>query len=312
MRVETLRALMGAYLLSTPSITAVAAPTFDAKKVQRGDLFFAFDEGSIDTALQNGAYGIVVEKPTRVTDSEVAWLQVKDLHQSAKKLLRYQLTQKNKTFYLIHPYQFDILKQCCTSKEVTFIQNSAAGIFSIFDENKQVFIADDKGFLEEFTKDYSDLTQIDGLGYEILRNTLFESDIILDGLYHQNIPLPHFFIPQLAKATAIAKEIELSYQLSKLGYCNFYYPCFFNAKLQPTEFGKGTKVLLFCPFDAVYKQLQPKLQHLKSTCYDKSSVTQLHTLLSTHDFIVVSCMDHSITQMPPFTTTQKRYSLLEF
>ena len=72
MRLENLLALTHGKLISEPFVNSFENIVFDARSVKRGDLFMAFDDRSIEEAIFNGAYGILFDKPTQITDSEIA------------------------------------------------------------------------------------------------------------------------------------------------------------------------------------------------------------------------------------------------
>jgi len=115
MRIETLKSLIGAKLLNSPAVTSIEKIVFEAKKVHRGDLFFAYDYDDIAQAVQNGAYAIVVDRVAEVTDKEIAWLRVDSLKDSSIKLLRYHVEQVKKKFILLSHH----IKRCAVFAKYT-------------------------------------------------------------------------------------------------------------------------------------------------------------------------------------------------
>lgn len=85
-------------LLNTPSINRVEQVRVDAKKVKRGDLFISLFGNEIDTAIENGAYAVIVPKNYPVKDDETAWIGVEDTNLAMLHLLRYLLVKRDIRF----------------------------------------------------------------------------------------------------------------------------------------------------------------------------------------------------------------------
>ena len=91
MRLENILALTNAKLINEPFVNSFENIVFQADKIKRGDLFVAFEEQEIQTAILNGAYGIIFSKPTQISDNEIAWIKVLDIEDALKRLLRFRI-----------------------------------------------------------------------------------------------------------------------------------------------------------------------------------------------------------------------------
>ena len=59
MKIEDLLNLTGGKIVTEPTITAINSVTVYPSKVETGDLFISNDAEDIETAIANGAYGIL-------------------------------------------------------------------------------------------------------------------------------------------------------------------------------------------------------------------------------------------------------------
>ena len=94
MRLENVLALTNATVINDPFVKQFINIVLDVNRVKRGDLFIAFNELEIDAAIFNGAYGVLFDKPTQISDSEIAWIKVKNLEDALQRLVRFRLIEK--------------------------------------------------------------------------------------------------------------------------------------------------------------------------------------------------------------------------
>ena len=95
MRLENILALTHGKLINEPFVKIFENIVFEAKSVKRGDFFIAFDEETIEDAILNGAYGVMFDKPTQISDTEIAWIKVNECEDALKRLLRFRLIEKD-------------------------------------------------------------------------------------------------------------------------------------------------------------------------------------------------------------------------
>ena len=82
-----LASLVDGQLKNEPSIGSFTNIVFNSKRVKIGDLFIGLKK-DIKEAVKNGAYGIVSNN-IKIIDSEIAWIEVKNIEDAKLKLLRY-------------------------------------------------------------------------------------------------------------------------------------------------------------------------------------------------------------------------------
>ncbi|RDU72551.1 hypothetical protein CQA66_04395 [Helicobacter aurati] len=76
----------------------------------QGALFFAVDKCDIAEAVKQGVYGIVFEGKADITDNEIAWINVEDIHASIKRLVRYLIGESESHVMLVSKLELYILK----------------------------------------------------------------------------------------------------------------------------------------------------------------------------------------------------------
>jgi len=247
MRLENVLALTYAKLLNSPFISNFTDIVFDAKNVKRGDLFLAFDESGIEDAILNGAYGIMFSKPTQISDSEIAWIQVKSLEDALKRLLRFKLLDKNVKVYETNEIVLKLALQVTT--EPTFIAISgtikevAKQLWSIEDASNILFCPSlsDKDI---FTKTI-ELSNTTYNNINIIEQTLFETSFIYNDVFYERQLISPFFIPYLEILLQLFKNLQTDYRLRKFTPIGHFEATFTNKKFEIKEFGTSDKVLIF-------------------------------------------------------------------
>ena len=131
MILENVIALTHATLLNSPYVSSFSGVTLEVKNVKRGFLFIATKSDEIDLAIQNGAYGILFDSPTQISDNEIAWIKVEDLTSALVRILRFHLLDKNISAYECDTITFDLSTQILTDNRFIPIQGD---IFSVFKE----------------------------------------------------------------------------------------------------------------------------------------------------------------------------------
>ena len=81
MRLDNLINLTDGVLLNTPSINQIESFCFEPQNATRGALYFDTNrvQESIEIAIKNGAYAIIVDSDCSVSDSEIAWIKVENI-----------------------------------------------------------------------------------------------------------------------------------------------------------------------------------------------------------------------------------------
>jgi ferrochelatase len=247
MRLENFLALTHATLINEPFVNNFENITFEATKVKRGDLFFAFSEDDIELAVLNGAYGVVFDKPTQISDAEIAWIKVDDLNDALKRLLRFKMIEKEIVAYecdeiilklslqIITQTNFIILGRDIKSifKSLWNIDDKAIALFCPTPENKNIFAAT-KQLPENVCEPI-----------EIVEQTLFETSFIYDDVFYERQLISPFFMPYLEKLLHMYKSLKINFRLRKFIPIEHFEAVFVNKNLEQKEFGTTDKVLIF-------------------------------------------------------------------
>jgi len=118
MNLANLTALVEGNLANSPSITAFEDVNFEASKVRRGDLFVALAHEDIEEAILNGAYGILFDKPTQISDQEIAWIKVASVDNALLRLLRFHIMQMSPQVYYCDEISLKLASQVITSRDL--------------------------------------------------------------------------------------------------------------------------------------------------------------------------------------------------
>jgi len=247
MRLENVLALTHGKLVNSPFINDFVDIIFEVRAVKRGDLFIAFNEDDIEMAIFNGAYGVIFDKPTQISDSEIAWIQVNNNEDALKRLLRFRLIEKNIIVYECDEITLKLAQQIIT--EPTFIvmqgnmKNIAKILWHIVDGTTILFspsLNDRNIFTDTKILPHTNVNTI-----RIIEHTLFETSFIYDNIFYERQIISPFFIPYLQKILNLLKLLKINYRLKKFTSIENFEPIFINNNFEIKEFGTSDKVLIF-------------------------------------------------------------------
>jgi ferrochelatase len=205
MRLENILALTHGKLVNEPFVKFFENIVFDAKNIKRGDLFIAFDEGMINDAILGGAYGIMFDKPTQISDTEIAWIKVDECEDALKRLLRFRLIEKEVTVYECNEIVLRLALQVITEpsfvvingdiksihKQLWNLENNSTLLFCPSLTDKNMFTN-----IKQLPK-----TAIDSI--TVMEQTLFETSFIYDNTFYERQLISPFFytIPREASSS---------------------------------------------------------------------------------------------------------------
>jgi len=247
MRLENIIALTNGELLNSPFINNFTNIIVEAKAVKRGDLFIAFEEDTIEEALENGAYGIIFDTPTQIRDREIAWIEVQSVENALIRLLRFELLNKDITVYSCDEITLKLAKQIVS--EPTFIP-LYGDIRSIFKNLVNIETHHTLLFSPSLTT--ADIfTQIDKIPktnqnrVKIVEKTLFETSFIYNDIFYDRQFISPLFIPHLNTLLSFFEELEIDFKLKKFTPIDNFEAIFTNKNFEIKEFGASDKVLIF-------------------------------------------------------------------
>lgn len=266
MRLENILALTHAELINSPFVSDFNNIVFEAKHVKRGDLFIAYNEHSIEEAIFNGAYGIVFNKPTQISDNEIAWIKVRDLDESLKRLLRFKLIDKNITVFETNEIVLKLALQVVTETNFLALDGDIKKVF------RELENLDDQGIVLFCPKITSPdiFTKIRSLPsnvvehINIIEQTLFESSFIYDNVFYERQLISPFFIPYLEQLLHLFKTLKINFRLRKFTPIEHFEAVFTNKNFEIKEFGTSDKVLIFEKSESFVKS---EIEYLHKQAY---------------------------------------------
>jgi len=247
LRLENVLSLVRAELKNEPFITSFDGIAYEAKRVQRGDLFIALDPKEIDEAVQNGAYGIIFDTHAQISDTEIAWLQVKDIHNALLRVVRFYLLAKDITAYSVDAITLSLF-QTLIIPDIQIIEGA-------LEENlKKIFSLREKDIVvyshncidnELFThmKSVYDLPQKHTI--ECVEKTLFETSFCYKGLFYERVPLAYILFEYFQRVLNVLDDAHKNFRIRNHFEIKHFQPLFINKHFQAVEFGQSAKVLIF-------------------------------------------------------------------
>jgi hypothetical protein len=249
MRLENILALSKGVLLGEPSISLFESVVFDPSKVKRGSFFVAYSPEDIPEALQNGAYGVMFDKPTQISDSEVAWIKVENIDNALKKLLRFYLLEKELQVYACDPITLHLSSMISTPANFCNIESSISNIWEKLWplEKKSIVLFSPALSDSDIFIEYSQLIRAQDKTITIIEQTLFETSFIHNDTFYERQMLSPFFVPYLEHILFFYTFLRIPFQIRGFSKMGHFIPVFTNSRLEIKEFGSSDRVVIFEP-----------------------------------------------------------------
>jgi len=246
MKIEDILNLTEGTLQTSPEINAIESATTFPSKVEHGDLLFSNSASDIATAISNGAYAIVYDDDSlEITDTELAWIKVISLKESAFRLLRYVLLSKEADFHLLDKHEMSFLKIILTHKNnITFLHSEWNKAFEqILNGTGNLFVSEDEELVRLVKPELGKLTK-EANGY-VIGGTLFRTTFRIGEYVYQETKLIPFHMDYLLRVVAFSDFYELPYSIDKLQYTKHFMPVFIDNNLETASQRDSDKVLIF-------------------------------------------------------------------
>ena len=260
MRLQNVLALTRANLINKPFVSLFNNLVIDVNSVKRGDLFLAFNKDDIKDAVKNGAYGIIFDqKNIDIIDNEIAWIEVEDVANALKRLLRFILLEKKVTAYETDEVTLHLAKKIVLSNNLVVLDGSNEDILKkvLNIENSSAII---------FNKNLTDrdlFTQIKNIDttkeelIQIKDSTIFETTFIYENNLYEKELISEIFIPNLKNLIALFKKLDVEFRLNKISTPSHFEPQFVNEFLEKRDFGSTHRVLIFeSSIDVIKKEIE--------------------------------------------------------
>lgn len=263
MKLENFIALTQAKLVNKPSIGSFENICFEAAKVKRGDIFFAYDIDGIELAVKNGAYVVVFENEIAISDNEIAWIKVDLLENALKKLLRFRMIEREIVAYECDEIVLKLSLEVVTPPNIYTLYGNVRATFSSLWELQTGSIVlfcptlnDAAIFTSIKTMPKSPSDSID-----IIEQTLFETTFIHNNIFYERQLLSPFFIPYLENLLHFYEILNIEYKLKKFMPIEHFEAVFINKKFEIKNFGTSERVLIFEPNSNLVKNQILFLEH---------------------------------------------------
>jgi ferrochelatase len=246
MKIEDLLNLTNGTVISEPTITAINSVTVYPSKIEQGDLFISNSSEDIEKALLNGAYAVIFSDPTiEITDSEIAWIKVKDIQKSAFRLIRYVLISREANFYLFNEHELSFLKMVLTQKSnIEILPNNWRKMFEkILNSNANMFVGTNNELVKMIKPDVSTLNK--DASCEIITDTLFKTTFKINGYIYQEKDIAPFHVDYLQRVVEFCDKHHLPYNLDRVKYTKHFVPVFIDGFLNVMKPSKSDKVAIF-------------------------------------------------------------------
>ena len=248
MRIEDIVRITDGIIQNFPSVDHVESIKIDPEKIKRGDLFLDIDNSlqNQKRAVENGAFALISEEISEISDEEIAWIEVDSLRLACVKLARYEFSKKNGKILFVDDISQEIIQKITKNLEFTKLYSNvfktlmaiiAAGEnmkFSCSDE-RLAFSIDP--FCDKIDSKYS-------LEIPEIKSPFYLSFVCNDSFYN-NIKIPHIFADRLCSIITYFENKDIEFDIRKLHLDNHFSPLFINHGLIKKEFGLGEKVIIF-------------------------------------------------------------------
>ena len=246
MTFESLCKIVDGKPLNTPSVNAYDKIETKAHLIKRGDLFVGNDKEAITKAIENGAYGVLHDTDTIMTDEEIAWIKVESTDDALIMILRFSLLKSDSLFFYFPPVEYALLKQIIKRDKVIFLEKDVHKNFKkiLETDNSSFFISKEEDFLQKVYPEFITYHDREQSLIKLTHQTLFLSSFTYDDIHYEDIKLPALFLPALNRVLHYLRESQLDFEIEKLTFLESFQPLFVSNKLTPKAFGDSEHVFI--------------------------------------------------------------------
>jgi hypothetical protein len=234
--------LIDGKLLNEPQITSFNNIAYKLKDIKSGDLFIG-KNSEVKKAIDLGAYG-VVSTNLRVTDDEIAWIEITDIHTTKLKILRYSIIKSNLPVILLSDVEYQILLKITSCSNTLLLTLEDHNVL-----NKLKYPQDLQFIVSTSSKDLDKL-DVKAVSWEyhhsidVIKHTLFLTTFKYNNTLYSDIRFSKLFIENLNKVLNILDYLKLDYNIQNLNFIDHFKPIFIDSNFHIKPFGKSTQALI--------------------------------------------------------------------
>lgn len=247
MRIDNLVRIVEGELQSSPLIDAFESIHFESSKINRGDLFIAYEasEDAIFTAIQRGAYAIISSENFNHNDTEIAWIKVPSITHAIIQILRFTCTQKSLNFILASPVQEAFLLALQSEKKIKKLPNGLIDLAKELVRAKPhaLFCLHDEALAFQLSPSTQRIEKSHHTN--ALSKGLFISTLSNETHYFHEVKIPSLLASDFLGTIEYCHTQHIAYTLDSFSPIAHFYPQFITSQLRKKEFGMGEKVLIF-------------------------------------------------------------------
>ena len=246
MQITSILDIIDGRLLNQPSISFVYSIKTNPKKVKEGDLFIVQNDEDIPLAIDNGAFALIIDKETTISDNEIAWIKVESLKNTMIRLVRFLLSNKRLTAFYCNNASFElfkILRKPTVHTNIKIIPLNISKFFKIIDdieENDTIFCSNQK-LLDDIYPVNFDFNTKEYEIHNLIEHSLFETTFSYKDRYFSKLKISSLYVKEFLD---VYSYLGFEADLNKLRKFNFLKPIFIDKLINLTDFGRSDKFLL--------------------------------------------------------------------
>jgi ferrochelatase len=252
MQISALTDIVEGKLLNSPSISFITQTHTNIKKVNEGDAFFAQNEVEIKEAIIKGAFAIIIDFSSTITDNEIAWIKVDSFSKAVSNVLRYKLLEHKNKFIKTNKIFFNLLNIFKTKElsDVILLQNNLIKDFEVLNtlESEKLIFGTNLQLLNSISGDVMILENKQFSIQNLTSHSLFETSFSHKETFFDKIKLPTVYINDLLQQLEL---FEYKLDLKKLNNFNLFKPVFVNKSKQIVPYGQTNRFILASPDDDI-------------------------------------------------------------
>lgn len=246
MRIKNFLSLIHGELRNEPSIANITLASIDSARAKSGGVHFALDSSDIKKALCAGVYAIVAEEIDEILDSEIAWIEVKDIHKAIIAYMRYLLIEFNVNLISLTSAQFDIALGCVDKRNTLLIDNDLRAIANQLFTNLSSYdtiIFNREGLYQEFGIDIKSESGEEEI--TLTNHSLFDINFIYKSHYFHKIKVAPLYLDAFKNLLFVLNRHQIAYTIERIKYSPALHPIYLNAKNEQVKAHHSHKVLIF-------------------------------------------------------------------